>query len=78
MKKTEKHIPWESLPDTLTAQQICEILEMSRRRVYELFKIHVDYGGIPTFQIGASIKVDKKDFKQWNDGRKGKKCSQTT
>ncbi|MBU9723648.1 MULTISPECIES: helix-turn-helix domain-containing protein [Bacillaceae] len=69
MKKTEKRIPWESLPDTLTAKQVCEVLEIPIRRVYELFKIHVDYGGIPTFQIGASIKVDKKDFKQWNDRR---------
>lgn len=71
MKKTEKHIPWESLEDALTAQQICEILEISRRRVYELFKIHVDYGGIPTFQIGSSIRVDKQDLKQWNDKREG-------
>ncbi|OIJ16209.1 DNA-binding protein [Anaerobacillus arseniciselenatis] len=71
MKKTEKYIPWESLPVFLTAQQVCEILEMSRRRVYELFKIHVDHGGIPTFQIGATIRVDKRDFKQWNDAVKG-------
>jgi hypothetical protein len=68
--KLNKHIPWESLPDTLTSQHICEILEISRRRVYELFNIHVDHGGIPTFQIGASIKVDKRDLKHWNNGRK--------
>jgi excisionase family DNA binding protein len=73
LKKTEKHIPWELLPNALTAKQICELLEISRRRVYELFKIHVENGGIPTFQIGASIRVDKKDFKQWNDRRKGNK-----
>jgi excisionase family DNA binding protein len=71
LKKTEKHIPWESLPDSLTAHQACEILEISRRRVYELFKIYVNHGGIPTFQIGASIRVDKNDLKQWYDRRKG-------
>ncbi|KON83370.1 hypothetical protein AF331_17910 [Rossellomorea marisflavi] len=70
MKKAETHIPWESLPDTLTAKHICKIPGISIRRVYELFEIHFDYGGIPTFQIGASIRVDKKEFKQWHEGRK--------
>ncbi|BCB02128.1 helix-turn-helix domain-containing protein [Bacillus sp. KH172YL63] len=70
MKKAETHIPWELLPDTLTAQHICKILGISKRRVYELFEVHIEHGGIPTFRIGASIKVDKTEFKQWHEGRK--------
>lgn len=58
------------LPDTLTAQHICKILGISKRRVYELFEVHIEHGGIPTFRIGASIKVDKTEFKQWHEGRK--------
>jgi excisionase family DNA binding protein len=65
MENTKKHITLESLPDFLTAQQISELLGISRRRVYELFQIHVNNGGIPVLQIGASKRVEKNDFKQW-------------
>jgi excisionase family DNA binding protein len=70
LKKAEIHIPWESLPDTLTAQHICNILGISKRRIYELFEVHVEHGGIPTFRIGASIRVGKEEFIQWHEGRK--------
>ena len=65
MKNTKKHTTWESLPDTLTAQHISEFLGISRRRVYELFKMDVKDGGIQNFKIGATKRVDKADFKQW-------------
>ena len=70
MNKTKKYTTWNSLPDTLTATQIAEFLGISRRRVYELFQIRVEYGGIPNFSIGASKRVDKADFKWWIDERK--------
>ena len=72
MENTKKYTTWESLPDTLTAQQISQFLIISRRRVYELFKIHEDHGGIPNLKIGASKRVDKADFKQWITQRKEK------
>lgn len=65
MQNTKQYTTWESLPDTLTAQHIAEFLGISRRRVYELFQIHPDFGGIPNFEIGASKRVEKTDFKNW-------------
>ncbi|MDQ0254137.1 excisionase family DNA binding protein [Evansella vedderi] len=73
MKETKKHTTWESLPDTLTAQQICEFLGISRKTVYELFKVPVEQGGIPNFEIGNSIRVEKTDFKIWINQLKEKK-----
>ena len=73
MPNTKKYTTWESLPDTLTAQHIADILAISRRRVYELFQLHVDYGGIPNFEIGESKRVDKEDLKQWIIERKEQK-----
>lgn len=63
--KNEKFTTWDSLPDTLTAKHISDFLGISRRRVYELFQIQVDNGGIPHFSIGTSKRVEKSDFKQW-------------
>lgn len=65
MQNKNKFTTWESLPDTLTAQHIAEYLGISRRRIYELFQIHPNHGGIPNFKIGASKRVDKADFKLW-------------
>lgn len=66
MKKTKEYTTWESLPDILTAKHISEFLDISRRRVYELFKVDVEHGGIPCFNIGTSTKrVDKVDFEQF-------------
>ncbi|WP_164670235.1 helix-turn-helix domain-containing protein [Virgibacillus doumboii] len=68
--KKQKYTTWESLPETLTALDISQFLRISRRRVYELFQIHVDNGGIPNFEIGASKRVDKNDFKNWISQKK--------
>lgn len=65
MQNTNKHTTWDSLPDALTAQHIADFLGISRRRVYDLFKVNIAHGGIPNFKIGASKRVDKVDFKQW-------------
>jgi excisionase family DNA binding protein len=73
MANTEKYTTWESLPDTLTAQHISQFLGISRRRVYELFQAHVEQGGIPNFEIGASKRVEKSDFKNWIAQRKEEK-----
>lgn len=65
MHHTKQYTTWESLPDTLTAQHISQFLGISRRRVYELFQIHPNFGGIPNFEIDASKRVEKTDFKNW-------------
>ncbi|BCB02127.1 helix-turn-helix domain-containing protein [Bacillus sp. KH172YL63] len=73
MNKTKKHTTWESLPDTLTAQQISEFLGISRKTVYELLKVHVEHGGIPNYEIGISKRVEKDDLMQWIKRLKNKK-----
>lgn len=69
-QENNKYYSWGSLPDTLTALEISQYLKISRRRVYELFQIHVDKGGIPNYEIGASKRVDKEDFRIWIDSKK--------
>lgn len=65
MENSKKYTTWESLPDTLTALHISQFLGISRRRVYELLQMNVEYGGIPNFSIGTSKRVEKSDFKLW-------------
>lgn len=71
----KKYSTWDELPDTLTALHISQFLGISRRRVYELFQLHVNYGGIPNFEIGISKRVEKKDFKEWIERKKEKSNS---
>lgn len=61
------------LPEVLTAQHIATYLGISRRRVYELFQTNPKSGGIPNFDIGASKRVEKKDFIEWISARKNEK-----
>ncbi|MDP4158175.1 MAG: helix-turn-helix domain-containing protein [Bacillota bacterium] len=55
----------DNLPEILTAKHIASYLGISRRRVYELFQTLPKAGGIPNFSIGASKRVEKKDFIKW-------------
>lgn len=55
----------DQLPDILTAQNIADYLGISRRRVYELFQLSPEHGGIPNFDIGFSKRVRKEDFLRW-------------
>lgn len=59
----------DELPEIITAQHIADYLRISRRRVYELFKIHPDHGGILNFDIGFSKRVKKEDLIKWIDGK---------
>ena len=64
----------DELPEILTAQHIADYLGISRRRVYELFQLKPDFGGIPNFDIGNSKRVEKKDFFEWIYARKQQKA----
>lgn len=55
----------EEMPEILTAKHIADYLHLSRRRVYELFQLKPEYGGIPCLKIGASKRVVKDDFFKW-------------
>ncbi|MHB1651632.1 MAG: helix-turn-helix domain-containing protein [Desulfitobacteriaceae bacterium] len=63
----------DELPEILTAQLIASYLGISRRRVYELFQTVPKHGGIPNFDIGASKRVEKKDFVNWISSKKEEK-----
>lgn len=65
MSKGKKNKTLDELPETLTAQDIADYLKISRRRVYELFQVHVDHGGIPNFEVGISKRVLKEDLVKW-------------
>jgi excisionase family DNA binding protein len=73
MTTKNQYMTWESLPDTLTATHISQFLGISRRRIYELFQIQEDQGGIPNYEIGASKRVDKSDFEKWISQKKEEK-----
>ncbi|MDN4526396.1 helix-turn-helix domain-containing protein [Fictibacillus fluitans] len=75
MNKTKQYLTWGSLPDALTAAHIAEFLCISRKTVYELFKLDVEHGGIPNFEIGASKRVEKADLEIWIAAQKKKKSS---
>lgn len=60
----------QDMPEMLTAQHIASYLGISRQRVYELLQLHVEFGGIPNFDIGYSKRVDKQDFIRWIETRK--------
>jgi hypothetical protein len=61
------------LPEILTANHIAKYLGISRRRVYELFQLHPDKGGILNFDIGFSKRVHKDDFMEWIHSKKEEK-----
>ncbi|MGX4583335.1 helix-turn-helix domain-containing protein [Paenibacillus chitinolyticus] len=65
----EQH-KWENLPDVLTAKDISEFFKISRRRVYELFQMSPESGGIPNYPIGLSKRADKEDVKKWKESLK--------
>ncbi len=69
-----QNITLDSLPEILTAQHIADYLGISRRRVYELFDVKPEYGGIPNFDIGYSKRVEKTDLVKWIQEQKKKKA----
>ncbi|HIW33387.1 MAG TPA: helix-turn-helix domain-containing protein [Candidatus Paenibacillus intestinavium] len=58
------------LPKILTAQNIADYLQIGRKRVYELMQLSPNHGGIPTFNVGKSRRVELLDFETWLSQRK--------
>ncbi|MDB5055001.1 MAG: hypothetical protein JWM44_3051 [Bacilli bacterium] len=65
-----KILKLEDLPDVLTPQIIADYMGISRRRVYEYCLLPKELGGLPSYTIGASRKVDKEDLIVWKDSFK--------
>lgn len=74
MKKTYTS---ETLPDILTAEMISSYITLSRRRVYELFQMSEQAGGIKNFDIGGSKRVRKEDLFVWINTLVDKKSQRT-
>lgn len=60
----------EDLPDILTPQQVADYLGISRKKVYELCQMKPDYGGLQSFSIGKSRKIEKSTLLIWLDSLK--------
>ncbi len=63
----------DTLPEILTAEHMAKYLGMSRRVIYDLMKTKPEAGGIPSFNIGYSVRVEKSDFISWIKKQKEKK-----
>ena len=68
----------DEFPEVITAQHISDYLGISRGKVYTLFQIKPTAGGIPNFAIGTSKRVEKKDFVEWIEARKGEKAERVS
>ena len=70
----------DELPDIVTAQHMATYLGISRRRVYELMQIKVEFGGLKekTVVIGASKRLAKQDFIDWIHSMKGGESSEAS
>lgn len=65
----------DEFPEILTAKHIAAYLSLTPKTIYELFKINPRAGGIPSFDIGGSKRVDKRDFVKWLEDRKREKAA---
>lgn len=65
----------ESLPEILTAGHMAKYLGLSRRMIYDLMKTKPEAGGIPSFNIGYSVRAEKSDFIAWVKERKKAKAT---
>ncbi len=63
--RESKYTSYESLPLTLTAPEVGEVLGISRAAAYELVRSR----GFPHLKIGTRILVPKDKFIQWIDAQ---------
>lgn len=78
MKMAKRSLTLGELPEILTAQHIATYLGISRGKIYTLFQIKPVAGGIPSFNIGASKRVEKEDFVKWIEEQKSKKSEKVS
>lgn len=55
----------DDLPDVLTAADVAKLLGFGRGKSYELMRISVEAGGIPSVRIGKNVRVLKSDLIEW-------------
>ena len=74
MTSKKKYTTWNSLPEYLTAKQLADFLGISRKKIYQLFQTPSVYGGIRSFKMGATNKVNKDDLINWILNKKKEKA----
>ena len=70
MPNRTKILKVEDLPDICTPQIVADYLGIARERVYEFCQIKPEFGGIRSYTIGASRKIDKPDLLDWKQRMK--------
>lgn len=68
--RDKNQIQLDEIPDVMVAQDIADYMHISRYKVYELMKMSPEYGGIPCFGSGRSVRCMKADFVQWLEAQK--------
>lgn len=70
MPKRLKILVSQDLPDICTPQICADFLGISRGRIYEYCQLAPEANGLPSYQIGGSRKIDKKDLLEWKERQK--------
>ena len=58
-----------NLDDIITIDEVCAILKMSKRSIYDWCK----QGIIPSFKIGSTWRFSRVDLNDWIEKKKQKK-----
>ena len=64
---TQTHTPFEHVPDILNAQQLAEVLGISRAGAYQI----LNSKDFPTLRIGKRMLVPKDKLLTWIDDHTG-------
>ena len=64
---TQTHTPFEHVPDILNAQQLAEVLGISRAGAYQI----LNSKDFPTLRIGKRMLVPKDKLLAWMDDHTG-------
>ena len=64
---TQTHTPFEHVPDILNAQQLAEVLGISRAGAYQI----LNSKEFPTLRIGKRMLVHKDKLLVWIDDHTG-------
>lgn len=63
--KRKKIFTMEELPDIMAPQQAADFAGISRGRIYSYCQLSVEAGGLPSFTLGKSRKIEKKALIAW-------------
>lgn len=69
MKREKIHM-LDNLPDIMSPQQVADYVGINRGRVYLFCSISPEAGGIKSFTVGNSRKIEKKALLAWIEAQK--------